>query len=78
MLDYAIGFIAGVVTIGIVWMMTTRASKTVYIIQDKSGSYRVEENVDAPVGKPDNAKARHYNSVDYRNEKHFVEHGETL
>ncbi len=76
MLDYALGFLCGSITVGLIWMMTTRASKTVYIIQDKSGSYRVDEQVDMPTAKPDNIKARHYNSVDYRNEKHFVEHGE--
>ena len=69
MIDLVLGYMAGCLTIAIVWKMTAECSNVI-VVQQKDGQYVVTHANKAV--KPDNAKARHYSSPEYRNEMAFV------
>ncbi len=72
-MDFFLGFISATMLLTGVWLCTARSQKSVFVIKDKVGDYRVTEAESSKAQKPDNEKARHYNSAEYRAERKYVE-----
>ena len=71
MFDFALGFIAGSLIVAIVWKML--ANYNIVIIKESSdGSQVIHKREEPTFIKPDNKKARHYSSPEYRAEMAFV------
>lgn len=71
MFEFALGVMVGSLLVAIMWKMTA-TSHTIVIRENKDGLYQLE-SYEEMITKPDNAKARYYNSPEYRAEKAFIE-----
>ena len=67
MIDFAVGIIVGCTITAVVWtMIADRAYQPPEVEEPKAELIK-------PFVKPDNKKAAYYASVEYRNERKFVE-----
>ena len=68
-MEFTAGFVCGAAIVLIVWLMLAKTSRPVHVYSD-SKPVIME---DKPAVKPDNKKVRAHSSVEYRNERAYVE-----